>query len=59
MTKKNPGRVPLEKEEKRNIRIVTYVSDLDIANDNGISRYLKAMNRVMDAKIKTRKTKKS
>lgn len=42
-------------EQKFEIRI--WVSEINIAQDNGVSQYLKAMNKVMDKRIKSKKKK--
>ena len=48
--KGKPGRKPIP-ESKKKFRIVTYCSYDDIAQDNGVSRYLIAMNKEVDKKI--------
>ena len=51
--KRAGGANPKPKNEVRNIRIVTLVSENDIAQDNGMKRYLEAMNREMDRRLKS------
>ena len=49
------GRSKLDDFEIRNIMIRVSVSKADIAQDNGMSRYLKAMNNKMDKRVKSKK----
>lgn len=51
------GRSKLDDFEIRDIMIRVSVSKADIAQDNGVSRYLKAMNRVMDERVNKLKYK--
>lgn len=52
--KSKAGRKPKPENEKK-FRVVTMVSEIDIAQDNGVRCYLKAMNQEMDKRIKSKK----
>jgi len=48
------GRKELPANEQK-FRVVTFVSECDIAQDNGVKRWIQSMRREMDKRVKSKK----